>query len=68
MSDKKLTGKIAKENIKQLSTPKVENGLLESFRHLGDASGVLSDVMDQLGITGVVGASVLRPTDRKSVV
>jgi len=67
MSDKKLTGKIAKENIKQLSTPKVENGLLESFRHLGDASGVLSDVMDQLGITGVVGASVLRPTISNAV-
>src|SRR5205807_9334148 len=32
------------------------------YRALGDASGVLSDIMDELGITGVVAASVLRPT------
>jgi regulator of RNase E activity RraA len=29
---------------------------------LGDASGIVSDVMDELGITGVIGASVLKPT------
>jgi regulator of RNase E activity RraA len=35
---------------------------LERYRALGDASGVLSDVMDRLGIPGVVGASTLKPT------
>ena len=29
---------------------------------LGDATGIVSDVMDELGIPGVIGASVLKPT------
>lgn len=29
---------------------------------MGGASGIVSGVMDELGITGVVGASVLKPT------
>ncbi|MEI6768595.1 MAG: RraA family protein [Betaproteobacteria bacterium] len=62
MQEKKLTGKIARENIKHMSVPRAPDGMLEGFRSLGDASGVLSDVMDELGVTGVIGASVLRPT------
>jgi len=62
MQEKKLTGKIARENIKQMSVPRAPQGMLAEFRALGDASGVLSDVMDELGITGVIGASVLKPT------
>lgn len=62
MQDKKLTGKIARENIKLMSVPRPPVGMLDDFRSLGDASGVLSDVMDELGITGVVGASVFKPT------
>jgi regulator of RNase E activity RraA len=62
MQEKKLTGKIAKENIKHMSVPRPPVGLLEGYRSLGDASGVLSDVMDELGITGVIGASVMKPT------
>ena len=38
-------------------------GNYRRFRALGaDASGIVSDVMDELGITGVIGASVLKPT------
>ncbi len=62
MTEKKLTGKIARERIQKMSTPRPPPGLLEGFRSLGDASGILSDVMDQLGITGVIGASTLKPT------
>ena len=62
MTEKKLTGKIAREHIQKMSVPRPVPGLLEGFRSLGDASGILSDVMDQLGITGVIGASTLKPT------
>jgi regulator of RNase E activity RraA len=62
MQNKKLTGKIARENIRHMSVPRPSPGLLDGFRALPDASGVLSDVMDELGITGVIGASLLRPT------
>ena len=62
MVDKKLTGKILRERIRLMETPRPPEGLVEGYRALGDASGIISDVMDELGMTGVVGASVLKPT------
>ena len=62
MVDKKLTGKILRERIRLMETPRPPEGLIEGYRALGDASGIISDVMDELGMTGVVGASVLKPT------
>jgi 4-hydroxy-4-methyl-2-oxoglutarate aldolase len=62
MTEKKLTGKIARERIRMMETPRPPEGIIEGFQALGDATGIVSDVMDELGITGVVGASVLKPT------
>jgi regulator of RNase E activity RraA len=62
MAEKKLTGKIARERIRMMETPRPPEGIVEAFRALGDATGIVSDVMDELGMTGVVGASVLKPT------
>ncbi len=62
MVDKKLTGKIARERIRLMEAPRPPEGVVEGFRSLGDASGSVSDVMDELGIPGVIGASVLKPT------
>jgi 4-hydroxy-4-methyl-2-oxoglutarate aldolase len=63
MVDKKLTGRIAAERIRMQSTPKPPSGAVERFLALGDCSGIVSDVMDELGIPpGVIGASVLKPT------
>src|SRR5687767_2908651 len=62
MVEKKLTGKIARQRIRLLETPRPPAGIIEAFQALGDASGIVSDVMDELGITGVIGASVLKPT------
>jgi regulator of RNase E activity RraA len=41
----------------------VSNEVLEQFRNLGDLTGTVSDVLDQLGIAGAVPASVLKPSD-----
>src|SRR5215475_13527388 len=62
MTEKKLTGKIAQERIRMMETPRPPDGIIEGFQALGDASGIVSDVMDELGITGVVAAAVLKPT------
>jgi 4-hydroxy-4-methyl-2-oxoglutarate aldolase len=62
MAEKKLTGKIMRERIRLMETPLSPEGVIEGFRALGDASGIVSDVMDELGMTGVIGASVLKPT------
>ena len=40
--------------------------LLEAFRNLGDLTGTISDVLDQLGIVGAVPAAVLKPSDPKA--
>ncbi len=61
-AEKKLTGKIARERIRLMEVPRPEPGLIDGFRSLGDASGVVSDILDELGITGAIAASVLRPT------
>jgi 4-hydroxy-4-methyl-2-oxoglutarate aldolase len=62
MIEKKLTGKIPRERIRFIETPRPPAGIIEGFSALGDATGIVSDVMDELGITGVIGASVLKPT------
>jgi 4-hydroxy-4-methyl-2-oxoglutarate aldolase len=60
---KRLTGRIAAERIKLMSTPKPPAGAVERFKAISDPSGVISDVMDELGVpAGVIGASVLKPT------
>ena len=63
MSEKKLTGRIAADRIRMRATPKPPTGAVERFLALGECSSLISDVMDELGISdGTIGASVLRPT------
>jgi 4-hydroxy-4-methyl-2-oxoglutarate aldolase len=62
VAEKKLTGKIARERIRLMEAPRPPAGIIEGYKALGHASGVVSDIMDELGITGVIGSSVLKPT------
>ena len=62
MTERKLTGKIALERILMIEVPRPEPNLIAGFRSLGDASGIVSDIMDELGITGVLPASRFAPT------
>jgi len=59
---RKLTGKIAPDRIRLMEVPRPPDGIIEGYRGLGHASGMLSDIMDELGVTGVIAASVLKPT------
>jgi regulator of RNase E activity RraA len=61
MAQMKLTGKIARERIRLMETPRPPEGIIEGFQALGDASGLVADTMDELGISGVIGASSLKP-------
>lgn len=47
-----------------LEVPRPMKGLIEGFKALGDASSIVSDIMDELGITGVLPASRYVPTIR----
>lgn len=63
MTEKAITGRIARERITRMEVPRPPAGAVEGFRALGDCSGVVADVMDELGIPcGVVGAHILKPT------
>jgi 4-hydroxy-4-methyl-2-oxoglutarate aldolase len=60
---KRLTGRIAAENIKLMAAPRPPQGAVARLLALGDATGIISDTLDELGIARrVVGASVLKPT------
>jgi len=62
-SEKRLTGRIARDRIRMMTVPRPPQGVIERFLAIGDPSGVISDAMDELGVpAGVIGASVLRPT------
>jgi regulator of RNase E activity RraA len=44
-------------------TPKtIDAAIIERFKKLNDMTGTISDFLDQKGIRGVVGASLLKPT------
>ena len=63
MNAKQLTGRIAAEQIRMMAVPRPPAGIVERFMALDDPTGIVSDVMDELGIpSGVIGASVLKPT------
>ncbi|MFS8115362.1 RraA family protein [Rhizobium jaguaris] len=45
------------------TTPKkIDASIIERFRKLNDITGTISDYLDEKGIRGVVGASLLKPT------
>jgi 4-hydroxy-4-methyl-2-oxoglutarate aldolase len=46
--------------------PRLEAGVLEGFRALGDLTGTTSDALDECRIAGAVPGSSLRPTDPKA--
>jgi len=44
MAEPKLTGKIARERIRLMETPRPPEGIVEGFRALGDASVAVADL------------------------
>jgi 4-hydroxy-4-methyl-2-oxoglutarate aldolase len=63
---KRLLGKLDAAAIGALDFARLEKKLLDAFRALEDLTGTTSDALDECGITAVVPASVLKPTDPKA--
>ena len=62
-ADKRLTGRIAADRIKVMNVPRPPEGAVQRLLAIGDPTGVISDAMDELGVpSGVIGASILKPT------
>ena len=49
-----------------MAVPRIGKQVVEGFRALGDLTGTVSDILDQMGIAGAVPASVLRPSDPRA--
>src|SRR5512144_45798 len=61
MTDRKPTGVLAPEAIASRGE-RLPRDVIERFLALEDLSGTVSDVLDKLGVRGVVPASQLQPT------
>ncbi|MBX3146394.1 MAG: RraA family protein [Gemmatimonadales bacterium] len=57
-----LTGRLAAHRVGVRPVPPVPDRVLEVFRDISDASSVVSDILDGLGMAGAVPATVLCPT------
>lgn len=62
MSTKKPIGKVPVDSILQLDIERYPQEVIEGFRALNDLTGTVSDAMDEMGLEGVIPASVLAPT------
>jgi 4-hydroxy-4-methyl-2-oxoglutarate aldolase len=60
---KQTLGRLSPDAFGMLELPVIPAGILEGFRALPDLTGMASDAMDELGIAGVVPASILKPVD-----
>ena len=63
MSSKQTLGRLSLDAFGMLELPVIAADILDGFRALPDLTGMASDAMDELGIVGVIPASVLKPVD-----
>ena len=57
----RIWGIVPKENIKKIKFPRVDKKIINGFMELEDLTGTVSDILDSLGIKGVVPASFVSP-------
>ena len=62
MSDARRPTGLLQDGMIKPKGPAVPRNIVERFLALEDLSGTISDVLDKLGVRGVVGASILIPT------
>lgn len=61
MTIRELTGRVPAANVRPNPDP-VDPALLQRLRNLEDVSSLVSDVLDEFGLEGTIGASTLKPT------
>ena len=57
----RLSGLIPPERIRMVDFPRVPKEIIQGFQEIEGPTSIVSDVLDSLGINGVVPASALRP-------
>ena len=62
----RLLGLAAEETIVRVEIPRPDDAVVAGFLELVDGASSVSDALDELGLRGAVGASVLRPLDREA--
>lgn len=62
MPDKPLTGRIPVERIRRRAVPRPPAGVVEGLMAIEGVTNLVSDIMDEMFIGGVLPASLLRPT------
>lgn len=62
MSHKPLTGRVPPEAIRRTQLPRVAPEILARYAGLDDLTGTVSDAMDNLGLSGAIPASILKPS------
>jgi 4-hydroxy-4-methyl-2-oxoglutarate aldolase len=60
---KQTLGKLKPDAFGMLDLPVIPADILAGYRALPDLTGMVSDVLDELGIVGAIPASVLKPVD-----
>lgn len=68
MSDVPLTGRIAAKRISAFTIDRPPLELIEQFKTIDLSTELVSDALDDLGIEGVISASVLKPSIPGSVI
>src|SRR5258708_28302617 len=60
--ERQLTGRIARDRIRLMAVPRLPDDIVAGFTALGDATGIVWDTLDELGLPGAIAASLFRPT------
>jgi 4-hydroxy-4-methyl-2-oxoglutarate aldolase len=60
-NEKTLTGRVPRDAIAMLEIPRLPPEVIAGFQSLTDLTGTISDAMDQLGLVGVIPATLLSP-------
>jgi regulator of RNase E activity RraA len=58
---KQLTGRFPGENIMQMEVPRPSAGVIGTFLSIGGVVCLVSDTLDDMGLTGILPASLMRP-------
>jgi 4-hydroxy-4-methyl-2-oxoglutarate aldolase len=63
---KQTLGKLNPDAIGMFDLPVIPADIIAGYRALPDLTGMVSDVLDELGIVGAIPASVLKPVDPRA--
>jgi 4-hydroxy-4-methyl-2-oxoglutarate aldolase len=61
MEDERLTGLVPPDRIAAVQVKRPRQEIIEGYKQLGDLTSTVGDVLDKMGLVGVIPASILKP-------